>query len=70
MRMSDVMPEQLLERARSGDEAALGPLRELYCNYLRLVARALIGQALRVRLDASDLERKGELPHDLGGASK
>jgi RNA polymerase sigma-70 factor (ECF subfamily) len=51
----NAIPEQLLERARAGDEAALGQLLELYRNYLRLVARALIGQALRVRLDASDL---------------
>ena len=34
---------------------ALGRLLELYRNYLRVVARAMIGQALRVRLDASDL---------------
>jgi RNA polymerase sigma-70 factor (ECF subfamily) len=47
--------EKLLRLARAGDEAALGQLLELYRNYLRLVARALIGQALRVRLDASDL---------------
>jgi RNA polymerase sigma-70 factor (ECF subfamily) len=52
---NDAIPEHLLERARAGDEAALGPLLELYRNYLRLVARALIGQALRVRMDASDL---------------
>jgi RNA polymerase sigma-70 factor (ECF subfamily) len=51
----DAIPELLLEQARAGDEAALGRLLELYRNYLRLVARALIGQALRVRLDASDL---------------
>src|SRR5690242_14109763 len=49
------IPERLLERARAGDDAALGQLLELYRNYLRLVARALIGQALRVRMDASDL---------------
>jgi RNA polymerase sigma-70 factor (ECF subfamily) len=48
-------PATLLAEARAGDEAALGRLLELYRNYLRLVARALIGQALRVRLDASDL---------------
>ena len=32
-----------------------GHLLELYRNYLRLMARALISQPLRVRLDASDL---------------
>ena len=51
----DAMPDVLLKQAHGGDEAALGRLLELYRNYLRLVARAMIGQALRVRLDASDL---------------
>jgi RNA polymerase sigma-70 factor (ECF subfamily) len=55
MIIPDAIPERLLELARAGDDAALGRLLELYRNYLRLVARALIGQALRVRLDASDL---------------
>ncbi len=49
------IPELLLTQARAGDTQALGRLLELYRNYLRLVARAMIGQALRVRLDASDL---------------
>ncbi len=51
----DAIPERLLERIRDGDGAALGRLLELYRNYLRAIARPLIGQALRVRLDASDL---------------
>jgi RNA polymerase sigma-70 factor (ECF subfamily) len=51
----DEIPERLLERARAGDPAALGRLLELYRNYLRLLARSLIGRALRLRLDASDL---------------
>ena len=53
--LDQVVPESLLVQARAGDGAALGRLLELYRNYLRLVARASIGQALRVRLDASDL---------------
>jgi RNA polymerase sigma-70 factor (ECF subfamily) len=39
----------------SGDSAALGRLLELYRNYLRLVARSLIGVALRVKAEPSDL---------------
>src|SRR5262249_38568008 len=42
-------------QARSGDQAALGRLLDLYRNYLRLQACTLIGSALRVRLDPSDL---------------
>jgi RNA polymerase sigma-70 factor (ECF subfamily) len=48
-------PDVLMEQARAGDSAALGLLLELYRNYLRLMARSLIGSALRVRLDPSDL---------------
>ena len=48
-------PERLIAEARRGDEAARGRLLELYRNYLRLVARSLIGGALRVKLDPSDL---------------
>ena len=48
-------PEVLLQRARDGDDAARGRLLELYRNYLRVLARAMIGQALQARLDASDL---------------
>ena len=54
----EAIPERLLEQARAGDEAALGRLLELYRNDLRLVDRALIGQAPRVWLDASDLDQE------------
>src|SRR6516164_5397369 len=47
--------ESLLHRARVGDEAARGRLLELYRNYLRFMARALISQPLQARLDASDV---------------
>jgi RNA polymerase sigma-70 factor, ECF subfamily len=55
--MSEIqpVPELLLTQARGGDAQALGRLLELYRNYLRVVARAMIGQALRARVDASDL---------------
>jgi RNA polymerase sigma-70 factor (ECF subfamily) len=49
------MPEQLLSRARIGDIVALGRLLDLYRNDLRLCSRSLISNALRVRLDPSDL---------------
>ena len=52
---SEAIPEQLIAQARGGDPAALGRLLELYRNYLRLVARSLIGVALRVKLEPSDL---------------
>jgi len=48
-------PEILIEQARGGNAAALGRLLEMYRNYLRLVARSLIGRALQLRLDPSDL---------------
>ena len=49
------MSESLLHQARAGDEAARGRLLELYRNYLRFMARALISQPLQARLDASDV---------------
>jgi RNA polymerase sigma-70 factor (ECF subfamily) len=55
MQPPDATPELLLDQARAGDDAALGRLLELYRNYLRLMARTLISQPLRVRFDASDL---------------
>ncbi len=48
-------PEYLLERARSGDREAFGQLLSQYHNYLRLMARALVGTTLKLRVDASDL---------------
>jgi RNA polymerase sigma-70 factor (ECF subfamily) len=51
----EVLPERLLELARRGDDSALGALLEIYRNYLKLVARSLIGAALRVKLEPSDL---------------
>ena len=52
---NEAFPDQLIAQARGGDSAALGRLLELYRNYLRLVARSLIGVALRVKAEPSDL---------------
>jgi RNA polymerase sigma-70 factor, ECF subfamily len=49
------VPEVLLAQARGGDTLALGKLLELYRSYLRLVARTLVGAALRVKVEPSDL---------------
>jgi RNA polymerase sigma-70 factor, ECF subfamily len=61
MRPAEGIPELLLVQVRAGDEGALGRLLELYRNYLRLMARSLISQPLRVRLDASDLVQEAFL---------
>jgi RNA polymerase sigma-70 factor (ECF subfamily) len=69
MRSGEPWPERLIAAARRGDDAAQGRLLELYRNYLRLVARSLIGGALRVKLDASDLVQETFLKarRDFGG---
>jgi RNA polymerase sigma-70 factor, ECF subfamily len=48
-------PMALLAQARAGDSEALGRVLDGYREYLRLLARARVGQELRVRLDPSDL---------------
>jgi RNA polymerase sigma-70 factor, ECF subfamily len=55
MMRDESWPDRLIEEAHRGDDAARGRLLELYRNYLRLVARSLIGGALRIKLDPSDL---------------
>src|SRR5262249_35196419 len=54
MSVPEATPDVLLLRARTEEEAR-GQLLEMYRNYLRLQARALLGTALQVRLDPSDL---------------
>ena len=54
--MNDEMdPAQLISKAKSGEQASLGPLLEMYRAYLRLLARIEIGQRLQGKVDASDL---------------
>jgi RNA polymerase sigma-70 factor (ECF subfamily) len=48
-------PTQLLERARTGDDQALGDLLVAYRNYLKLLARMEIDRRLQRKLDASDV---------------
>jgi RNA polymerase sigma-70 factor (ECF subfamily) len=55
MSQASIAPEVLLEQAHRGDGEAVGRLLELYRNYLRLLARSLVGPSLRVRLNLSDL---------------
>jgi RNA polymerase sigma-70 factor (ECF subfamily) len=55
MSNSQPPPDVLITRAREGDLVALGILLDGYRNYLRFMARSLIGRPLRVQLDASDL---------------
>ena len=50
-----VDPEQMIQDVRAGTDADLGPLLDLYRNYLRLLARIEIGRRLQGKLDASDL---------------
>jgi RNA polymerase sigma-70 factor (ECF subfamily) len=64
----------LLAKARAGDSNALGQVLEGYREYLRLLARARVGQEMRVRLDPSDLvqetllEAQRDFPQFLGGS--
>ena len=48
-------PEDMILKAKSGGEAALGPLLEVYRSYLRMLARIEIGRRLQGKVDASDL---------------
>src|SRR5437868_878002 len=51
----DREPEQLLQRARTGDRPALGLLLERYRAYLSVLARVQIGRRLQGKVDASDV---------------
>ena len=48
-------PEQLLERARNGNDLALGGLLVYYRPYLSLLARLKTDRQLRAKFDDSDL---------------
>ena len=48
-------PEQLLQRARAGEDNALGELLQLYRPYLSLLARLKADRQLQRKIDDSDL---------------
>jgi RNA polymerase sigma-70 factor, ECF subfamily len=48
-------PDDLITRARMGDESARGILLETYRDYLGLLAQVEIGRTLQTKLDTSDL---------------
>jgi RNA polymerase sigma-70 factor (ECF subfamily) len=50
-----VGPEELLRRAREGDQSALGGLLERYRGYLTLLARLQINRRLQCKADPADV---------------
>ena len=54
-RFENADPQQLLQWARDGDEAAFAHLLALYRNYLAVLARVHIDQQLQSKADRSDL---------------
>jgi RNA polymerase sigma-70 factor (ECF subfamily) len=53
--------EDLLRRARAGDEDACGQLLEAYRGYLTVLARVELGRDLRGKVDPSDLVQEAFL---------
>jgi RNA polymerase sigma-70 factor, ECF subfamily len=47
--------EQLLVRAKAGEEAALGELLQQFASYLEVLARVQIGRQLQGKVDPSDV---------------
>jgi RNA polymerase sigma-70 factor (ECF subfamily) len=52
---SELVNQQLIERARAGDQAALGELLEKYRGYLKGLADKLLDDRAAGRIDASDV---------------
>lgn len=53
--MADINVDELLRRAREGDENPLGRLLENYRHYRDLLARLKIGRLLQTKVDTSDI---------------
>jgi RNA polymerase sigma-70 factor (ECF subfamily) len=51
----DLEPEELLGRARAGDQEALGRLLDGYRNYLRVLTRLRLHQSLQGKVSGSDV---------------
>src|SRR5437868_6612498 len=52
---NELNPESMLARVRAGSEADLGPLLEVYRNYLTLLVRLQVGKRLQAKLDVEDV---------------
>src|SRR3954466_7939403 len=55
MAQDPITTQALLDRARGGDDAALGLLLQSYSNYLTLLARVQIGRRLQGKVDPGDV---------------
>src|SRR5260370_21994282 len=55
MSATDPPADELLSRARAGDDDARGRLLEAYRSYLTLLARVQMGRSLQGKVDPSDL---------------
>src|SRR4051794_12503827 len=61
MNSEDTNPQDLLARARAGEDGALGRLLERYRAYLTVLARVQIGRRLQGKADAADVVQEAFL---------